>query len=422
VDARASRPGAVAAGNGASAPPSNAIECRGLSKKYKIYSKYSHRLIETLAMGRVRLHEEQWALRDVTLAVPKQTTLGIVGSNGAGKSTLLKVLTGTTYPTGGGFHVDGRVSALLDLGIGFHLGFTGRDNVSLNASLLGLSREEIAEKVASIIEFSELADVIDRPIRTYSTGMLLRLGFSVAIALQPDVLFIDEILAVGDLHFQKKCIDRIHAHRESGRTILFCSHAMVQVRQICERVIWLDQGRVRLDGDPIAVTNEYSAFERARHRTALRAPDGAAPRPVPDRRALPAITHAVLRAPGSSTPVHTVRTGDDLEIHVCYDLPDPTIGINIGVLINRADDIECFGASCEHDDVVVQKTGYAVIRVRNLRLLAGEFIVRLYLVDDKSMVVYDQSIDDLRFKVEFDGYQVGLFRADVEWEFREGEP
>jgi len=418
-------PGTSASAPAPATPPATAagrplaIACRGLSKRYKIYKKSAHRVLEALTLQRLMLHQDLWALTDVTLELPAGTALGVVGSNGAGKSTLLKILTRTTYPSHGTFSVNGKVSALLELGAGFHPDFSGRDNIYMNASLLGFSRQEIEERYQAIVEFSELGDFIERPVRIYSSGMYMRLGFSIAMAMDPEVIIIDEILAVGDQHFQKKCIDKIHEYRDDGRTILFCSHTLYHVRQICDRAIWLLDGRVQRDGNPIDVTNEYSAYERRRTKDAMRWMDHRPQERVGKHKEYPSITKILFTRAGSKTPVDVVKTGDDVDVHVWYEMPDKSIDFNIGVAINRVDNIQCFGASCNHDEVAIDKTGYALFKIKRLALLAGEFNVAVYIADEKSLVIYDQNIDEVSFKVDYQGYELGLFRADIEWGFHE---
>ncbi len=397
------------------------ISVRKMSKRYRVYRKSYKRIIEALTLGKRKMHEEIWALQEVDLEIPRGIALGIVGSNGAGKSTLLKILTGTTAPTHGQFALDGRVSSLLELGAGFHMDFTGKDNIYLNASMLGWTRDEVEERYEDIVKFSELGDFINKPVRVYSSGMVMRLGFSVAIAMNPDVLIIDEVLAVGDQHFQKKCIERIHAFKEQGKTILFCSHSLYHIRQICDRAIWVNQGRIEMDDDPIQVTNEYSNYERRLLRGYMKKRDETANQD--ERRLLPHITRLELSRAKDDKPVRKVRTGDDVDVRIWYEVPDPTVRMNLGIAFTRADDIQCFGCSCDHDHEEggsnVEGEGFAILRITNLRLLAGEFTVSAYLMDETNTLILDQKVDEIEFKVEYDGWELGLFLADREWVFNE---
>jgi lipopolysaccharide transport system ATP-binding protein len=241
------------------------IRASSLSKRYTIYPRSLDRLRDWMLPGPKR-GQPFWALRDITLEVPRGSSLGIVGVNGAGKSTLLKILTGTTVPTEGTFEIDGRVSALLELGMGFHPEFTGRENIAFNAKLYGLGAEELRAKTPEIIDFAEIASFIDQPIRTYSSGMIMRLAFAVASSVDPDVLIIDEALAVGDLHFQQKCLARIRRFHEAGITVLFVSHDPALIKNFCNEAILLDGGRLIDRGRPDEVLDHYNALLAEKYR------------------------------------------------------------------------------------------------------------------------------------------------------------
>jgi len=241
----------------------SAVLARGLSKAYRIYDKPSHRLWDLVLPGKPR-HREFWAVRNVYLDIARGSTVGIIGENGAGKSTLLKLLTGITRPTQGEVHVEGRIASLLELGAGFHPEFSGRDNIYLNCSILGMRDEEIAERFPRILEFSELGDFIDRPVKTYSSGMYVRLGFSVAASVDPDVLLIDEALSVGDEHFKGKCVNRLNEFKEQGKTTIFVSHDMGAVKSMCQWVVLMDQGEVIEQGSAEKVADAYLKRAHAR--------------------------------------------------------------------------------------------------------------------------------------------------------------
>ncbi len=235
-----------------------AVATEGLTKVYKVYATPWDRLGELVT--RRRRHKEFRALEDVTFRLPKGEGLALIGENGAGKSTLLKILAGITAPTQGSADVRGKVASILELGSGFHPEFTGRQNIVLNAAMLGLSEEDLRRKMPDIIGFSELGDFIDQPVKAYSTGMAMRLGFSIATQVDPEVLIIDEALSVGDGYFQKKCMDRLRMYVESGRTLLFCSHAMYYVSVFCQRALWLRKGRPEALGPVSEVVREYENF------------------------------------------------------------------------------------------------------------------------------------------------------------------
>jgi ABC-type polysaccharide/polyol phosphate transport system ATPase subunit len=235
------------------------IKVAGLSKCYQIYAKPHHRLLQSLFRGLRIYYRDFWALKDVSLEVKRGEVLGVIGRNGAGKSTLLQIICGTVTPTSGTVEVQGRVAALLELGAGFNPEFTGRENVFLNASIMGLSAAETSRILEDIVNFAELADFIDEPVKTYSSGMFVRLAFSVAIHTSPDVLIVDEALSVGDVAFRNKCIKRVQELRAKGTTILFVSHDLSTLQLICDRAVWLEKGAVKAVGDPVAVTQDYHA-------------------------------------------------------------------------------------------------------------------------------------------------------------------
>ena len=234
------------------------ISVQNLSKEFKIYARPQDRLFEIIQ--RKPRHQVYRVLDDISFSLPDGKNLGIIGDNGAGKSTLLKLLVGTLQPTSGDITIRGRVAALLELGAGFHPEFTGRKNIYLNASLLGVPDDNIAQLENDIIAFSELSEFIDRPVKTYSSGMYVRLAFSIATMVQPDILVIDEALSVGDMAFQKKCVQRMNEFREQQKTMVFCSHSMFHVQELCDTAIWLDKGKIQEIGDSDKVVGHYEDY------------------------------------------------------------------------------------------------------------------------------------------------------------------
>ncbi|CAN7397224.1 ABC transporter ATP-binding protein [Phenylobacterium sp. LjRoot225] len=239
--------------------PDLLVDVRGVAKSYRVYSRPQDRLKQYLSPGR-QYYRDFWALKDVSLQLRRGETVGIIGRNGSGKSTLLQIICGTNQPTEGEVRVRGRVSALLELGAGFNPEYTGRENVRLYASVLGLSPAEIVERMPQIIEFAEIGEFLDMPVKTYSSGMFVRLAFSVAINVDPDVLVVDEALAVGDGRFQHRCMARIRAMQESGVAILYVSHDTEGVKRLCNEVLVLQDGRVVRRGKPLEVSNWYVAL------------------------------------------------------------------------------------------------------------------------------------------------------------------
>ena len=235
-----------------------AIRVENVSKMYKLYDKPTDRFKEAIGLGRKKqLYREHYALNNISFDVKTGECVGIIGTNGSGKSTLLKLMNRIIYPTKGKITKDGKLTSLLELGAGFHDDFTGRENIYFNASIFGLTKEEIDKKLDQIIEFSELEEFIDNPVRTYSSGMYMRLAFSVAINVEADILLIDEILAVGDQHFQDKCFNKLIELKNAGKTIVIVTHSMDQVRRFCDRAIWLYEGEVHRDGQVKEVLEEY---------------------------------------------------------------------------------------------------------------------------------------------------------------------
>jgi ABC-type polysaccharide/polyol phosphate transport system ATPase subunit len=241
-----------------------ALRVENVSKQYRIYATPADRLKESLTRGWMKKHREFWALKDVSFEVEKGTTTGVIGPNGSGKSTLLQIITGTLEPTHGSVHYDGRIAALLELGAGFNPEFTGVENVFLNASLQGFSRKQTEALMPEIERFAEIGQFIHQPVKTYSSGMYVRLAFSIAISASPDILIVDEALAVGDAIFQHRCMRRLKEMKESGMTILFVSHDPAAVRALCSRAILLSGGRMDADGDPTDVLNRYQKIIMAR--------------------------------------------------------------------------------------------------------------------------------------------------------------
>lgn len=239
-------------------PTDLAVRADGLGKCYHLYERPQDRLKQILRGGRHRYYREFWALRDVSFELPRGGTLGIVGRNGSGKSTLLQLVAGTLTPTSGAVAITGRVAPLLELGTGFNPEFTGRENVYLNGALLGLAREEIDARFDAIAGFADIGAFIDQPVKVYSSGMYVRLAFAVATAVEPDVLVLDEALAVGDARFQLACYERIQRMLDNGMTLLFVSHDGNAVKRLCERALVLEGGRVAFDGAPNAALNAYS--------------------------------------------------------------------------------------------------------------------------------------------------------------------
>lgn len=308
------------------------IQLHKIGKRYRVYNQSSDRLREWMSFGRKTLHREYWAIRNVSLDIPKGKIFGLIGMNGAGKSTLLKILTGTAIPTEGKFSISGRIAALLELGTGFHSELTGRENIQINGKLLGLTTEEIAAKMESIKAFSELHAFFEQPVRTYSSGMYVRLGFSLSVSVDPDVLIIDEALSVGDAYFQQKCLKKIMEFRDRGVTILFVSHDAGAVKLLCDEVALLHCGSVVAQGDAqnmlelyngIIARNEGQGSEFSIQTSA----NGAA---MGNKKAS---VERVGILNEKNEPISAAVSGEDVKIFVDVtfhaELTDPTVGFMI---------------------------------------------------------------------------------------------
>ena len=235
----------------------NAIEVKNISKMYKLYDKNSDRFKEALGLTRKKCYREHYALNNVSFEVKKGETVGIIGTNGSGKSTILKIITGVLMPTSGELKVDGRISALLELGAGFNMEYTGMENIYLNGTMMGFSREEIDKRVDDILQFADIGEFINQPVKTYSSGMFVRLAFAVAINIDPEILIVDEALSVGDVFFQVKCYHKFEEFKKLGKTILFVSHDLGSVSKYCDRVILLNKGNKISEGLPKKIVDEY---------------------------------------------------------------------------------------------------------------------------------------------------------------------
>lgn len=312
---------------------SSAIEVSHLAKRYILganqTSQFREAMVETLQAVFLRKKQppvEHWALRDVSFKIDAGEVVGVIGRNGAGKSTLLKILSKITYPTKGDISVNGRVASLLEVGTGFHEELSGRENIFLNGSIMGMRREAIQRRFAEIVEFSGVEKFIDTPIKRYSSGMRLRLGFAVAAHLDPEILLVDEVLAVGDAEFQRKCLAAMDGLRSGGRTVIFVSHSMAAIEGLCSRCIWIDAGVVRQDGPAEEVVHDYMAtFAKVGGSTSdlesieTRVGNGFA-----------RVTGIEFRDP-SGQPMALVRSGDKFTLRMFFKVTEPIRDLHVGI-------------------------------------------------------------------------------------------
>ncbi len=309
----------------------SAVLLQGIKKMYPMYKRPQDRLKQSLWLGKRRFYQEFWALKGIDLTIPTGRTIGIIGRNGSGKSTLLQILAGTLTPTEGTVCVAGRVAAILELGSGFNPELSGRENVFLYGTLMGLSKQEIEDSVEAVEQFADIGDFMEQPVKTYSSGMFVRLAFACAVNVNPDVLIVDEALAVGDTTFQLKCINKMKAFKEAGKTIIYVSHDIYSVRNFCDTAVWMMQGAIHRQGEVQTVTEEYNDYMKSLVECEKEAPAAVSAAPPP-RAELVSIGEAVFRAHnGSKTAV--LGFGEPFSVAVSYEVHKKVRGLVGGIAI-----------------------------------------------------------------------------------------
>jgi len=416
-----------------------------VSKRFRIRHERARSFQDLLISGfrRGDSSEEFWALRDVTFVAEPGVSLGIIGANGSGKSTLLKLLTRILTPTSGKITVDGRVSALLELGAGFHPELSGRDNVFLNASILGLPRREVAARFDSIVRFAGLERFIDIPVKHYSSGMYARLGFAVAINVDPDILLIDEVLSVGDEGFQDRCLDAIRRFHRAGKTLILVSHDVASVCNICTDCMWIEEGRIRAHGPPRMVVADYQAAAHSVPKGVRATPsptavgegrgEGAAPyrTPVPedaaDYAAIPdrwgsreaeILDVAFLDESGNQSRLF--RTGDRMSLRIRYRAHETLERPVFGLGITTVDGVHVTGPNTKADEVpipTISGEGQVTYGVDALPLLPGEYYVSVSIYDETCTHPYDYHDRRYSFRVlpSAPGSQYGIVQLPARW-------
>jgi lipopolysaccharide transport system ATP-binding protein len=384
----------------------NAVAVHNLTKTYKIYARPLDRLLEGI-LRRPR-HTSFHALQGIDFELPRGEGLGIIGENGAGKSTLLKILAGITAPTSGEARLSGSVASILELGSAFHGELTGRQNIALNAAMFGLDRDQVVERTPGIIEFSELGHFVDQPVKTYSTGMVMRLGFAIAIQVDPEVLIIDEALSVGDGYFQKKCMVHLKAYVDRGGTLLICSHAMYYISAFCKRALWLRDGGIEALGSTQQVVPRYEAFLDAKSDHGEEAPE---------------IVEATLSAPARIDEVRlltgpTYRHGGSLELEIRWSCNDPGMAFHLCVGLNRPDEIEVASFLSSRSGVGPwsDRTRHAVrLEIPDLPLVKNTFKLYVFLLAEDALHIHDTRILEDAFTVEYDEYPFGIVKIPHRW-------
>ncbi len=390
------------------------ISLKNVTKQYRIRHDRG-RTLKELFLRQGIYSEIIRAMDNISFDVQKGTTMGILGSNGSGKSTTLKLIAGTSRPNGGSVEVNGRVSALLELGAGFHPDFTGRENVYLDGAIMGLSRKVIDERFDEIVEFSEIEKYIDSPAKTYSSGMYMRLAFAVAVNVDPDILLIDEVLAVGDVGFQRKCLERIDKFKSDGKTIVFVSHSTDAVRNLCDQAVWIEQGKLQIKGKTDKVIDQYLSAINKREEERLSKEE------VEDDRwgsRRGEIAEVGLFTPDGKKQL-TYKTGDPMWVKILYRIKDTVTEPVIGLAIHRADGALCFGTNTSEKGQPLETMrgeGEQWFRISALNLLPGDYRVSVSFHNMKKTETYDYHDRRYRFKVlEGPPVEIGMFHLEHEW-------
>lgn len=389
------------------------IEAREISKTFRLYRKPSDRLKEALL--RRSFHQSFECLKDISFSVAAGNSFGVIGENGAGKSTLLKILAGTLTPNSGEIVARGRVAALLELGAGFYYEFTGRQNIYLNASLLGLSKAEIKEREPAIIDFAELGQFIDRPIKTYSSGMVMRLAFSIATSVDPEILIIDEALSVGDQRFQQKCVERMAAFRDMGKTIVFCTHSMYLINELCTEAIWLNKGRICSHGKTSRVISDYMAYLEKKGGE----PNASNKDAPPESSPLPEIMIEYLRLlDGKGRLCARVKQFQPVVFQVRTRCTGPPLKGHLAVVIERQDGLHIFGASTKNSGkqpILFSAEQTAELAIPSVPMFGGSFCATAIVSDEHTLRAIHQF--SITFSVESDHPEYGLFWMEHSWRF-----
>lgn len=398
-----------------------AVTVENVSKTFRIYHERSLSLKQSIVnRGRRSRFEEFQAVRDVTFDVPHGASVGIIGRNGSGKSTLLKCVAGIYRPDTGRIKADGRLAALLELGAGFYPEYSGRENIYLNGALLGLSRKYIDHVFDDIIAFSELERYIDNTVKTYSSGMFARLGFSIAVHMDPEILVIDEILSVGDEAFQRRCYQRIVDLQRAGTTMLVVSHSLDVVKRLCTDCLWLDQGQVLAFGPAAEVVQAYLA-DVSEHLGVVIHAESEGEFKVIERERL-AIGVSGVTIIGPDGPTNELRSGESVEVHIAYYLDKPRKGLRIAANFVREDGVEVYWTST--DDTVMRDQelpveGEVVLRIPALNLLQGSFQIGVGVSDiasDDAHVVLAQAFPVRVVSLQSRGK--GVMEMEHSWELR----
>jgi ABC-2 type transport system ATP-binding protein len=457
----------------------NAIEVRNVKKRFKVYFDKGRSIKEKVLFRNRNRYEIRWVLNGVSFDIKKGEAVGLIGQNGCGKSTTLKLLTRIIYPNEGSIEMCGRVSSLIELGAGFHPDMSGRENIYTNASIFGLTRKEIDDRIQDIIEFSEMEEFLDNPVRTYSSGMYMRLAFSVAINVDADILLIDEILAVGDANFQAKCLNKLREIKAKGTTIIIVSHSLNQIEQICDRCVWLKDGLIYKDDAPYNVTYQYleymgehnKSFQKTTNEIVdksnsiqndehVEQPDEdqvedqiedqdedqfehqiedqvedqvveqdsnplSAQKPEENQSSIRkkedfiAVIDEVELLHSDGRSDNRFKTGEQVTLKIGYSArPELLDHPVIGLKLYRNDNINSFGTNTQNEriQVTLQKKGHILCKFDKFNLIAGEYILDI-AIRSHEMFAYDYKSHAISFVIYNSIYEEGIAHLDHSWEF-----
>jgi ABC-type polysaccharide/polyol phosphate transport system ATPase subunit len=412
----------------------SAIELVNVSKVYRRYSGRQFATLKSALLKRsllrdLRPNEAFVALKDVTFTVARGSTVGVIGRNGSGKSTALKLVAGITKPSAGTVKVTGRISALIELGAGFHPEISGRENVFINGIMLGLSKREVEERFDDIVNFAELREFIDAPVKTYSSGMYMRLGFAVAIHVDPEVLLVDEVLAVGDEAFTHKCLDKFGELHRRGKTVLIVTHSLGLVERLCDDAVWLDAGEKQMQGDPKRVVGAYLTAVEETEKQQMAAATSKALQSAPSGDMFRAtegrwgsreieITRVELVGPDGQ-PSFVFHSGDSVAIRLDVRAAQPTSDFVFGVSVFNADGVCCFGTNTDIENMASEHLdgdAQATFAIDRLDLVEGTYKLDV-AVHRRDGAPYDYHRQLYTFRVKSRTHDVGIFRPAHRWSF-----
>jgi ABC-2 type transport system ATP-binding protein len=390
----------------------SAVSVENVWKYFRLYHEKNQYLKSTLLRGRRARYDEFWALKGVDFEIPFGSTFGIIGSNGSGKSTLLKCLAGILSPDKGSVSCNGRMAALLELGAGFHPDLSGRENIYLNGAILGMTRSEIDRKLEEIIDFSGLEKFVDTPVKNYSSGMVVRLGFAVATNVDPEILIIDEVLAVGDESFQHRCHEKIESFRQEGRTIILVSHGLMQVAQLCSTVAWLEKGVIQEIGPSYEVIGKYAGQS---HDAAPKI-EGEIGERWGSHEA--EITRAEFVA-ADGVPVHVLKSGEPISLQIDYTAHMPIKEPVFGIRITHLHGTNVWGSNTKRmgfQPATLNNSGTITLNIPELPILAGTYDLTVALTDQHETYEYDHWERRVRFDVvQYNSFDEGLIQIQANW-------